>query len=259
MGTYPENLLPPFPPRLIRRVAKLRGPRGLPALAARQLLAEARLLWLKKTDFRQRDNELARHAYDAMTGEEFEDINALQCWSDWRSIPRNLSGRLPRRAIRVLDLCCGTGQSTEVLAHYTAPGSEIMGLDFNGRFVVLARQRVYLDAQGQAARVGFHEQSVLEPFRDGSGRLIAADSVDLINVAGAVGAHFDAAASDVLAREILRRLVPGGLALVDSGNAGTSESELLGIFQGLGFGLLNRARSCWLDRFTQLCLRKPAY
>jgi SAM-dependent methyltransferase len=225
-------------------------------IAVRQACHEARLRCWRRIRFRSRENERACRAYRAMEPWEFEGINARQAWANWRTIPRNLDGRAPSRPVQAIDLCCGTGQSTEVLAYYLAPGSAILGLERNPRFVAAARARRYRAAGGASARVAFRPQSVLEVFHDSAGAIVAAGSVDLVNSSGALGCHFDAEATSILAREVARVLRPGGLALLDAGPGGTSEPELCAIFEALRLAAVHRARSCLFDRYVQVCFRK---
>ncbi len=222
----------------------------------RQAWTEFAVACRTRRSFRDDRNENAARAYCAMTKAEFEGINALQAWANWRVIPRNLRGRLPERPCRAVDLCCGVGQSTEVLAHFLPPGSEILGLEFNPAFIEHAARRLYRSADGTPARVRFRAQSVLEPFRDERGRLLEDGGVDLVNSCGALGIHFDAEALDGLAGEIARVLRPGGLATIDSGRQGVRKGEMTRIFERHGFEARGYAKSCFLDRFTQLGLVK---
>lgn len=208
--------------------------------------------------FRIRDNRRAVRAYAAMEMSEFEAINGLQAWSNWRTIPRSLRGRAPNRPILALDACCGTGHSTAVLAYYLAPGSQILGLEYNPRFVQVACGRGYFHRRGGTADVRFVSQSVLEPFRDTAGEPIAAQHVDLVNSSGAIGCHFDPSATALFAEEVARVLRPGGLALVDCGPDGTTFADLLRIFSVRGFTLEGWSRSCPFDRFWQVCFRRNA-
>ena len=222
----------------------------------RQAWHEARLRGLRRIRFRSHHNPQACRAYAAMDPWEFEGVNARQAWANWRTIPRNLDRRVPDAPVRALDLCCGTGQSTQVLAYYLAPGSEILGLEYNPRFVAVARSRPYRTRRGGPAHVAFRAQSVLDPFRDATGALVASHSVDLVNSSGAVGCHFDRRTAEQLAAEVDRVLRPGGLALIDSGRNGTPAAALRGIFGRRGFEAVHEARSCRLDRYRQVCFRK---
>jgi len=242
--------------RDIVRIARERGPaQPILVIAARQVWHEWRIRLATRVSFRHRANADAVSAYCAMDGADFAGINARQAWANWRTIPRNLSGNLPNRPLRLVDLCCGTGQSTEVLACYAAPGSTLLGLEYNPRFVAIAQARAYRHAEGVPAEVRFVAQSVLETFRDETGATLTAASVDVANACGAVGCHFDRAASARLAAEVARVLVPGGLALIDSGPAGTPADELRALFAEHGFTSLGEARSCAVDRYRQLRLR----
>ncbi len=222
----------------------------------RQAWHETRVRRLRHIQFRSRENDKAREAYAAMDPWEFEGINARQAWANWRTIARNLGGRVPRRPLRALDLCCGTGQSTAVIAHHLAPGSEVLGLEYSLRLVAVARSRSYPTASGELLRVRFRAQSVLEAFRDEEGAVMADGSVDLANSCGAVGCHFDPEATRTLAAEVARVVRPGGLAAIDSGRSGTGHADLRAIFADHGFEAIHRARSCFLDPYLQVCFRK---
>lgn len=239
--------------RALRRIARSRGPRdGIVRIFLRQGWTEWRLWLDRSVNFRHRENRAAVDAYCAMDDAEFAGINARQAWANWRTIPRNLDGALPNRPVRVVDLCCGTGHSTEVLAWYAAPGSALLGLEYNPRFVAAARRRAYRHAEGAPAEARFTAQSVLETFREPDGSAVADGSIDLVNASGAVGCHFDHAASARLADQVARVLRPGGIALIDSGPAGTPAEDLRAIFAARGFACTGAARSCLVDRYRQL-------
>lgn len=248
-----------IPESLIRRVAQERlVGMSLPGIVLRQAFSESVLRHLRGVNFRKSENFEAAVAYRAMSPDEFEEINARQRWANWRTIPRNLSGSIPDRPLRVLDLCCGIGHSTEVLACYLPLDSTILGLEFNPQFVKMARERAarYVHLSGRPVQVGFTVQSVLETFRDEDGCEIPAGSVDLANCCGAIGVHFKPDKSRIVAQEIGRVLKPGGLATIDSGPTGTSADELVRIFELLRFQSLSAARSCIADRGLQICFRK---
>jgi SAM-dependent methyltransferase len=122
--------------------------------------------------------------------------------------------------------------------------------------VDVAQAREYKNREGGPASVLFHAQSVLEPFRERDDQIVENETIDLVNSCGAIGCHFAPPATQALARECARVLRPGGLALLDSGRAGTPPSQLVDIMHHLGFACLGRARSCSLDRHWQLCFRK---
>lgn len=224
-----------------------------------QAKAESKLKFLRGVNFRRSENSAATRAYTMMSVPEFEGINGRQRWANWRTIPRNLNGRIPDRALRALDLCCGVGHSTEVLACYLPVGSTIQGIEYNPEFVrkANAREARYRRYTGEPISTRFVEGSVLETFRDDHGEVIAANSVDLINCCGAVGVHFKPEATRRMATECARVLRPdGGIAMIDSSPFGTSARELTRIFEGLGFERVNSVRSCFADYAVQLCFRK---
>lgn len=259
MSAQASRRSPVFPDPLIRDVAKKRlGGRSLATFVLEQAWTEGRLRILRQVNFRRRDNREATRAYQTLSVREFEGINARQRWANWRTVPRNLSGHLPSRPLRALDLCCGVGHSTEVLAAYLPRGSKILGLEFNPEFVRTASRRRYPGADGRPVDVKFRAQSVLETFRDASDRRIPDGSIDLVNSCGAVGSHFDSDATRRLVAEISRVLRPGGLATIDSGLPGTSPWALTAIFRDRGFEVVSRARSCFVDPCVQVCFRKKA-
>nr|MBA3710475.1 class I SAM-dependent methyltransferase [Planctomycetota bacterium] len=208
--------------------------------------------------FRRGANDEVCRAYCAMSSDEFAGVNARQRWANWRTIPKNIDGVLPNRPLAVIDLCCGIGDSTEVLAWYAPPGSEILGLEYNHDFATRAATRRYCHDSGRATAVAFRAQSVLEEFCGADGVRIPDASVDLVNSSGAVGCHFDPPATTILAREVVRTLRPGGIALIDSGSHGTDARTVVDIFGALGCEHVKESRSCALDRYVQVCLRRPS-
>lgn len=246
-----------FTDQLIRKIAQQRlKNNNIAKLFFVQTCSEWRLLLLKQVNFRRRQNKKACKAYCEMTIGEFELINARQQWANWRTIPRNLSGCLPNHPIRAIDLCCGTGQSTEVLSCYLPLGSKILGLEFNPEFVKKAQSKTYLHRTGKLSSVAFRAQSVLEPFHDDRGNLIDDGSIDLVNSSGAVGSHFDIQATQNLAHEIARVTRLGGLATIDCGLPGTDKNQVTKIFKNSGFIMLHSAKSCFFEPFSQVCFQR---
>lgn len=246
-----------FDEREIRRVARERGPSdSIVLICARMVWHEARLRFERRINFRREENLEACAAYCTMQLEEFSAINARQAWANWRTIPRNLTRRIPIRPVFAVDLCCGVGDSTEVLSYYCAPGSVILGLEYNSHFVAAARRRRFYDRESRLANTRFHTQSVLDEFCDARGERLADESVDLINASGAIGCHFGRSDLLTLARECRRVVRPGGLALIDSSRSRHQVAQLANIFAAEGLLAIHQASSNPLDRFTQLCLRK---
>jgi SAM-dependent methyltransferase len=229
----------------------------LPQIVLRQGVAELGLLLKRRVNFRQRENEKASQAYRAMSIREFEGINARQVWSNWRTVPKNLNGLLPYdRSLKAIDLCCGTGQSTEVLACYLPPGSQILGIEQNPDFVAAARKRIILDGRGEIAQTQFRAQSALETFHDAEGKVVPAESVDLVNSSGAIGHHFKKEMTEQTLREIQRVLKPQGFALVDSGVLGTTPPQVREIAESLGWREVRSSRSRWMDPLLQIVFQK---
>lgn len=242
--------------RRVQAAARRYGPaQSLLGILWRQLATERRVR-RNGQDFRQSDNAAACAAYVAMDDADFVHVNARQAWANWRTIPRSLDGRLPARPVAGIDLCCGVGDSTAVLAWCCPPGSRVHGLEISADFVARARRRAYHDHDGRAATVTFGVQSVLEPWRDEDGAVFAESSLDLVNASGAVGCHFDRAACRTLVAECARVLRPGGIATIDAGPSGTDATTLHRLFADAGFRLEARHRSCPLDQYRQLCLRR---
>src|SRR6266849_3727812 len=137
------------------------GPGNLLSVCIRQWQAELKLA-RRGIHFRSTDPQQVAAAYRAMTAPEFDAVNGRQDWANWRTIPRALSGHVPVRPLRVLDLGCGTGSSTAVLAFYCPAGSHCTGYELADSLLSVARRRTFLHRNGQPARVDFVCQGVTE-------------------------------------------------------------------------------------------------
>jgi SAM-dependent methyltransferase len=242
-----------FDRKFITRSARARlRSTNLAEIFVRQAVSEIRFILRNRVTFRKRRNPEACKAYRVMGSREFEAINARQQWANWRLIPKNLSGHVPASPLTAIDLCCGTGQSTEVLSWYLPVGSKILGIEYNPVFVGEALARAYQHSTGAPVDVRFSTQSVLETFCDPEGTRLPDASVDLVNSCGAVGCHFDREATEALACEVSRVLRSGGLAAIDSGAAGTPKRELVAIFEAAGFRVSHARKSIFLDPYTQV-------
>ncbi len=224
------------------------GPGKLLGVCWRQWRTE-RLLARRGLHFRTTDMTALAAAYAAMSDREFDAINGRQDWANWRTIPRSLSGQVPDRPLRVLDLGCGTGGSTRVLAFYCPAGSTITGYELAAPLVEIARRRSYRHREGGVALVTFICQGVTESLGQPEG------SVDLVNASGLVGHHLDATTVRPLIGELRRVLRPGGLALLDVGPT-LGDAELSRRMMAGGFARLGYRRSCFLDRTGQVLFRK---
>jgi SAM-dependent methyltransferase len=190
-----------------------------PIACWRQWRAE-RSLRRRGIDFRHTDPSVVAAAYAAMADQEFDAINARQDWANWRTIPRALAGHVPDRPLTVLDLGCGSGSSTRVLAFYCPGGSTIIGYEMVETLLAASvRRRPYLDRGGRPANVTFVCQPVTEPFRRPDGTMVADRSVDVVNASGVVGHHLDAERVLPLIAELQRVLRDDGIAMLDAGPA----------------------------------------
>ncbi|MFG0330343.1 MAG: class I SAM-dependent methyltransferase [Phycisphaerales bacterium] len=242
----------------IRRVANARGPRvSLVTIVVRQAWAEFHARVLDHAEFRRRRNELATEGYHRMSVHDFSWVNARQAWANWRTIPRSLRAAALPSPVAAIDLCCGVGDSTAVLAAWLPSGSSILGLDVEERFIEFARSRDFRDRAGEPAQVEFRAQSVLEPFTEARGERLQDSSVDLINSCGAVGCHFDLNAVHQLVEESDRVLRPGGVAMMDAGPHGVNPDQLREIWTERGFEFIQMTRSCSVDRSRHVSVRKP--
>jgi SAM-dependent methyltransferase len=240
----------------IRRAACENKAGNLLLLLFKQARSELQFRISQKTTIRTHQNELACRAYAQMSAVLFAGINARQNWSNWRTIPRNLNGRLRDSSVKIIDLCCGIGDSTRVLAWYAPEGSELLGLDCNQDFLAHAQAREYRNRCGRQVTVEFRAQSVLDPFQDASGMPLPDGCAGVVNSSGALACHFDLKATEKLANEVSRVLKIGGLALIDTGPGRKRSRNLISIFEGAGLKPVHSARSCLADRYRQVCFRK---
>lgn len=205
----------------------------------------------------QRGSIATSACYSRMTAAEFSSINGRQAWANWRTIPRSLNGRLPvDRPLRVIDLCCGIGDSMQVLAWWLPQGSIIVAYEQDARFAAIAQRRTYQNRQGDTIPVVVRQASVLETFCDPSGVEYEAGFIDVVHAIGSLGCHFTSEESRLIVRECARVLKTGGYAFLDAGRAGTSPARLASLALEAGFLLEGQCRSWWLDRYVQLALRK---
>ncbi len=248
--TDPSALMLHISERDIRR----HGPGNLVRVVWRQWRAE-RILARRAVHFRTTDLTMLSAAYAAMSDGEFEAINGRQDWANWRTIPRSLSGHVPDQPLRVLDLGCGTGGSTRVLAFYCPAGSHITGYEFAAPLLEIARGRSYPQRNNQPARVDFCCQGVTEPLHDANGVLVADASVDVVNASGVVGHHLNSTSVLPLIGELKRVLRPGAVALLDVGPT-LSDADLSAVMRRHGFRRIDYRRSCFLDQTGQVIFQK---
>jgi len=155
------------------RDVRRHGPGRLLAVCWRQWRAE-RALARRGVHFRTTDLAALAAAYAAMSDGEFDAVNGRQDWANWRTIPRSLSGHVPDRPLRVLDLGCGTGGSTRVLAFYCPAGSAITGYKVYRRtagtssaLLATGSTLSYSDSQIQAGQTYFYRVSAVNAKGEG--------------------------------------------------------------------------------------------
>jgi SAM-dependent methyltransferase len=161
----------------------------------------------------------ARSAYDAMTPAQFDAFNGPQRWSHRRVIPRFVRSLLPPRPSTIVDLGCGSGDSTVWLTHTAEPGSHIVGYDFSAERLASACRRRYRHADGSVASTAFVCQPITEPLRRADGSRLPANSIDLAFSSGVLGHHLTSVDVARLARELQRVLAERGIAVLDTGPA----------------------------------------
>ncbi len=242
--------MPAFAPEARRK------PRNVLTVCWHQWRAE-RALARRGVRFRSTVPEVVAAAYAAMTAEEFEAVNGRQDWANRRTIPQALRGQLPDRPWRVLDLGCGTGTSTRVLAHHCPVGSEILAYELAAPLLAQARRRRYAHRGGVEARVRFICQTLTEPFRGADGRRLVDRSADLVHASGVVGHHLDTRTVRLLIGELRRVLAPGGLAVLDDGPT-LPPAALVSMMRPAGFRPLGRYRSWPLAATGQIAFRREA-
>lgn len=222
----------------------------LPIVAWRQWCAELNLR-IRGINFRKTDPAAVARAYGRMREQEFAEVNGRQAWANWRTIPRHLR-RLHRPSPwRVIDLGCGQGDSTQVLACCCPPGSRILGLDVVPELLAQARRKPYRYATDEPAAVSFRSQSIIEPWRDETGAVLPDHGITLVNASGVVGHHLDPSNMEFVAGELARVLAPDGVAIVDVGPR-LSLKQMTPIMRRHGFRRGRHERSCRLDPYGQV-------
>jgi SAM-dependent methyltransferase len=235
------------------REIRRHGPGPALAVCWRQWQTE-RQLRRRGIHFRATDPDRVAAAYAAMSPAEFDAINGRQDWANWRTIPRALRGHVPNRPLNVLDLGCGSGGSTQVLAYYCPVGSHITGYEFASPLLEYARRRRYRHRSGRPAQVSFVCQGITETLHDRSGAALRSRSVDVINASGIIGQHLNRQTVIPLLAETRRVLKPAGLALFDAGP--TLRPSVLRTLMGwAGFIYLGHYRSWLADPTGEMAFR----
>jgi SAM-dependent methyltransferase len=236
------------------REIRSHGPGQVLAVCWRQWRTE-RQLARRGVLFRDTNFDRVVAAYTAMSPAEFDAINGRQDWANWRTIPRALSRHVPDRPLRVLDLGCGTGGSTHVLAFYCPAGSHITGYEFAEPLVAFARRREYGGKDGRPAQVDFICQGVTETLRNGDGSLLPAASVDLVNASGVIGHHLRPETVGPLIAELGRVLRDDGVLMLDVGPT-LPGAALRAILSTAGFACKGHFRSWFGDTTGEMVFQR---
>lgn len=200
-----------------------------------QPITEA-LMKRKGADFREGD---IKKAYNRMDEEKFDGINARQDWVNWRLIPKALNGRISSGPVNVIDLGCGPGSSTKILAHYINPDSNILGIDLAPNLIARAKKESYCHHSGKTVTPDFVTGSATETFRNAVGTPVAANSVDFVNSSGIVGHYLDTPKMASLAGELQRVVKKGGHASLDNGPSLVAK-DIIPIMEKQGFKYLKK-------------------
>jgi SAM-dependent methyltransferase len=117
---------------------------------------------------------------------------------NWRTVYQFCAGQQPsQQAIRILDAGCGTGVSTEYLAHHN-PEAEVMGIDLSCNALAIAQERCQ---QSGAKNATFHHLSLFDLDQ-------LPGLFDLINCVGVLHHTPDPLRG---IRTLAQKLAPGGL------------------------------------------------
>lgn len=202
--------------------------------------------------------EAVAAGFDGLEGADFDEYNFPQVWVERRQIPGAIDGRIPARSAVVLDIGCGPGTSTEVLAYFADPSWTIVGYDLTRHLVERARVRAargeFRNRAGSVIVPVFQCQSVAEPLRREGGAIDDA-SVDFAISCGVVGLYLQRDEAGRLARELGRVVKPGGYAAIDAGPANPAPAlqEMMG---SAGFGEVGVARSFVIEPRPKIVFRK---
>ena len=226
------------------RAIRQNTPRNLVSICWRQWKTERRLA-RRGILIRTSDLNAIEASYSRMAKDDFEGINARQNWVNWRTIPRAMSGLVPNRPLTIVDLGCGIGSSTSVLAFCSPQGSHILAYEISRPLVNIARIRQYLDRSGECADVRFLCQSITTTLCPSDGVPLG-QSIDLANSSGLLGHHFNVDTMQLLAGQLKAVIRPGGLAMLDSGPT-LNTTDLVGIMTSAGFVEVRHCRSWPLD------------
>lgn len=237
-----------IPERRIQELSQRFAPtRALIPAVLKQCWVEWLSRIIRGANIRTLDNRHVLKAYEKLTPNELRSVNMRQHWAAWRAIPRSLSSVVVDQPVAAIDLCCGLGESTRILAHFLTPGSRILGIDFDARFIRHAQNA----PSTRTDRCDYRVQSVLAPWHDQDGVLVPDMSVGLVHSIGALAFHFTRFEIEIIVKNAWRVLRRGGALVLDMRRFGRERIQLLKSISAGGFKHVKSASSCLLDRTTQ--------
>jgi SAM-dependent methyltransferase len=199
--------------------------------------------------------------FAGLRGKDFYEYNLPQMWVERRQIPSAIDGRIPVRGAVVLDLGCGPGTSTEVLAHFADPSWTIVGYELTEHLAAEAKARSergeFVNCRGERVPARFVCQDISRPLRAPGGGLIAEGSVDFAVSGGVVGLYMNARSVTRLAQELARVVRPGGFAALDTGPA-VGGRLLREVMARAGFGFVATCRSFVIEPRPKLVFVRHA-
>lgn len=200
--------------RQLRQLSSWKGILGL----LRQFKTE-RDLRKRQVHYRTTEVDRVAAAYGSMSADEFDSINGPQEWQNRRVIPRVIRSLGLRDPLLAVDLGCGSGQSSQVLAAQLPAGSTLLGYDLCEQLLARAARRTYRGENDGDLTVRFVQQSIAAPLHDPAGQRLADGGVGLVHAAGVVGHHLVESDVVAMAAEIARVLAPRGAVVLDAGPA----------------------------------------
>lgn len=264
MPTQSENP-PQSSPRTLAVTSNDRRALRLPwsALA----LNKAHEFWVKGTGRRIKgqgmigaDAKIVAEGFGALRGADFDEYNLPQVWVERRQIPQAVHGRVPMRDAVVLDLGCGPGTSTEVLAYFADPSWTIIGYDLVEHSIKAARERAarggFRSRAGTVIHPLFECQNIAQPLLL-RGQPLKEGTVDFVISGGVVGLYLRPADVEKLIRDLRRIVKPGGYVALDSGPSVPPET-LRAIARENGLAFRTIAKSFWIEPRPKLVFQREA-
>lgn len=226
---------------------------------------KAHEFWVKGTGRRIKgqgmigaDAKIVAEGFGALRGADFDEYNLPQVWVERRQIPQAVHGRVPMRDAVVLDLGCGPGTSTEVLAYFADPSWTIIGYDLVEHSITAARERAarsgFRSRDGAVIHPHFECQSIATPLLL-RGEPLGGGTVDFAISGGVVGLYLRPADAEKLIRDLRRIVKPGGYIALDAGPSVTADT-MRAIASENGLAFRSVAKSFWIEPRPKLVFQR---